>query len=405
MYSQMQELPARAWRKRQVVLAVENCTLFTFAMTVPFGQGVSQEQLAQSLATEAPALDWAMDGPWDGVELAGFNASMGRLCRFAVARAPQGFVAPACDVAWPVEAGLLGEAESLMLGTLPDAPGESCENLVWVLWRGGRLVVLVCREGKPLHWLCEEPWANAEGLVERLKRFASFMERDPLLGGGPLRWFLSGDGEPQVLQDVASALGASVRSCDLRRGLFQLETSSLARWVPNVAQRTPAAHRVARWRFGYRVAIASLVAMLLVTVASLAVLYNNSQVRSQWAALRLEATESLTAQAREDSLRASLRGQAQKLADVEPIVRPAWPAGPWLSAFGAALPEGARVEQISVEGRETGYGVVVLLAVREFSQADALAKSLAGVPGVRAVRVGDKKTSAQGVRFRLEVDL
>lgn len=406
IYYKVDDIPARAWRKSRVVCAVEGCSLFTYSLTVPFGQAVSGGDLVAHLAHDLDALDWGADACWDGVEMTGFNAAMGRQCRFAVLRAPVGQAHFPCDVAWPVEAGLLGEAEALMVGDLPDAPAESCENMGWALWRGSRLTVLLCREGRPVHWLCEEGWDDSGALAGRLARLTAFVRNDALLGGGSLRWFVSGERPVDNMRILASALGgAEARPCDLRRGLDRLEHSAWGRQLPNLATRAPAARRLASRRLWFRTAVTSCAAALVVALACLGVWARNNHLDAVLTQERLGATDAMAVLAQREAQQDSLAGQALALAGYGPLANPGWAAGPWLSALGALLPAGTRLEQVVVENRPTGYGVAVSLTVREFAEADDLAKAVGALPGVRAVRMGDKKSGPGGVRIRLEVDL
>ncbi len=406
IYYRASDIPARAWRKSRVVCAVEGCSLLTYSLTVPFGKSVSDADLLTHLNLDLDALDWGDDACWDRVEMMGFNAAMGRQCRFWVARMPKGLDPISCDVAWPLEAGMLGEAEAMMVGDLSDAPADSCENMGWVLWRGERLAVLVCREGRPAHWLCEEGWTDANELCGRLERLAEFTRKDPLLGSCPLRWFVSGDHASADLEKLTGSFGgADVRICDLHRGLERLEKSPLASLVPNMAARMHSARQLATRRLWFRNGVACFGAMLAILLLGLGAYIRNIHLDSLLATETKNAAGAMQGEALRKKQQDSLHAQALALASHGPLLSPDWKAGPSFSALGGLLPSGARVEQVIVEKTVNGYGLAMLLTVREFAEADALATAVKALPGVHAVRMGDKKSGPDGVRLRLEIDL
>jgi len=403
--SDLDAVPVRAWRKRRVICAVEGCSLLTYSLTVPFGKTLAEADWVARLASDLDELDWGDNASWDGVEMAGFNGSMGRQCRFAIFRAPASAANLACDVAWPIEAGLVGESEAMMMGDHPDAPEESCENLGWLLIRGHRLTVLVCRDGRPVHWCCEDEWHGGADLEERVSRFATFARKDALLGGAPLRWFVSGD--PSFsLERLASILeNATVCSCDLLRGLKRLESSPLGMRLPNLAVRAPSARKFASKRLWFWSQIAILSVALVIASVCAFLWFSNQRLRETLSQERSASTVALDAHRLRDLQRDSLSVQYTALAAFGQSALPGWDPSAWLSAFGRVVPKGAQVESLLLEHVAEGYRLVVLLNLRDFSEADALAKAVSAIAGVRGVRAGDRKSGPDGVRVRLEVDL
>lgn len=406
MFLSPASIPAKSWRSAQVAVAIEGCSLLMVSHTVPFGQTVHFDDWRRELSSRFDSISWSDSDGWDCVEQTRFNAPMGRQFRALVVRAPQTMPAAPCDLLWPIEAGLLGEAESLMLAKHPDSPPESCENLVWVLWRQNRLSILVCHEGHPAHWLVEDGWDQADGLGERLKRFSQFLDSDAYLGKIHWQWVFSADSSSDIFASALSQFPQSlVANCDLQRGLDHLQQSSLARFMPNMGLRNPLSQKLLGQRLRHRSLFASSVALVIVLLISWSGQIVDQASVQKYETARQKAQPAVHAQQVIAQRQDSLEQHAQQVGALAPIAGARGNPIAWFSMLSTVLPEGAHLESLSVESRSGGYILWAQLTVPEFSDADAVLNHLQTMRGVRSVKVGEKRKVKNGVRFHLEVAL
>ena len=406
MFVRPAAIPAKPWRSAHVAVAVEGCSLFMVSHTVPFGKSVSFEDWRHELATRFDTFSWGDSDTWDCVEQTRFNAPMGRQFRALVVRAPQTMTSVACDVMWPIEAGLLGEAEALMLAKHPDSPPDSCENLVWVLWRQNRLTLLVCHEGHPAHWLIEDGWDLNSSLGERLQRFSRFLDSDAYLGKTTRQWVFSVDSPSNFFGALVSLFPQSlVAKCDLQRGLDHLQVSNLSRFIPNMGLRNPQTQKLVGQRVRYRSFLASILTLLMVMLITWGGIALDQKSMQIYHEVLQKAQPAVKARQVMAQLQDSLEQHAQQLGALAPVAGVAGAPVVWFSMLSAVLPDGAYVESISAESRSVGYVLLVQLRVPEFSDADGILEQLNRMPGVRLAKVGEKRKTKNGIRFHLEVGL
>lgn len=230
--------------KKLPLQATENCRFWTCSVVLPFEATLTRERMRSELQRQ--------DDAWNFMELGRANTAAGLQFRCLIIEPPCDWVSSDGASVMPLEAGLQGEAYAWMRGDLPGAPAEPCADLVWVLLRKQRLTILACKDGRALHWLCEDGWDCLDGLPERLQRFRSFIESDPLLQGADYRWLYTGE----VPQESLGLGFAQKIPCNLERGFLSCD------W-PDPLEHTPERRKHGHRRFWQNVIRNVLWAVLL----------------------------------------------------------------------------------------------------------------------------------------------
>ena len=368
------------------IQATENCRFWTCSVVLPFEATLDRERMRSELQRS--------DEAWNFLELGRANTAAGLQFRCLVVEPPKNWQPTDGASAMPIEAGLQGEAYAWMRGELPGSPPDPCADLVWVLLRGQRLTILVCKEGRALHWLCEDGWSNAEGLAERLLRFRSFVESDPLLQGTNYHWLYTGD-EPK--EALGLGLAQSV-PCNLERGFSHCD------WPD------PLAHTVERRKHGFRrfwkrVARHVLWAVLLALLVAASRGYHVWRAQKQLAALEQASQSALAA----DGHLSDMRNLKQHPA-LQGISVPTTVVTPWFfdrnlellyERLAPATPMGG-MDWIRAE--DGGSTLRLEVQAAGFDAIDSLLYKLKQLPDVVQVVASDKRRSGSaGVRFRLEM--
>lgn len=366
--------------------ATEYCRFWTCSVVLPFEAKLDRERMRAELQRS--------DDAWNFVELGRANTSAGLQFRCLVVEPPREWQTTVGTSLMPIEAGLQGEAYAWMRGDLPGAPPEPCTDLVWVLLRGQRLTILVCKEGRALHWLCEDGWSTAEGLAERLLRFRSFVESDPLLQGTNYHWLYTGN-EPK--ESLGLGLAQNV-PCHLERGFSHCD------W-PDPLAHTAEQRKHGSRRFWRTVLRNVLWAILLALLVAASRGYHVWRAQKQLANLEQASQTALVA----DGLLNNMKG-LQQHPGLLPLLVPTKSIIPWFwdrnlellyERLAPAAPIGGMDWTRAEDGRST---LRLEVQAAGFDAIDSLLYKLKQLPNVVQVVASDKRRNGTaGVRFRLEV--